>query len=242
MRLSVVFKCEYIPIAYQMLGVSLIKEALKNTNKEYFENIYEFNGKINKKSKNFCFSIFINNYEMYEDKFKVNGDIIFNISTSDLEFGINLYNGLLKIKNFNYKEFKLIKKKVMLNKEKQITKEEVVFKTLSPIFIKNKNNKPLLPQDQGFQDELNYILNLELENLRGYGLKRLIQLELIQIAKKVVKEDIREFNNKASKDIFYVNCFSGIIKLKGDMEDLRDIYLNGIGFKRNQGFGMIEVM
>ncbi|MCW6061850.1 CRISPR-associated endoribonuclease Cas6 [Clostridium sporogenes] len=33
-----------------------------------------------------------------------------------------------------------------------------------------------------------------------------------------------------------------MFKLEGNVKDLKDIYMLGLGFKRNQGFGMIEVI
>lgn len=244
MRLSCSFKCDKFPVTYQMLGVSLIKQSLEQADSEYFDRLYKYEDKSNKKSKNFCFSVFVKDYEIQDDTFVVNGDVIINFSTPDLEFGINLYNGLLKIKEFEYKEFKLIKQKIFLLKDKHINNQEVTLKTLSPVFVKDKNNQHIMPWDEGFTSELNYILDLELENYRGYGLQAPIQFETSKglIKKKVVKEELREFKELTNKNTYYTNAFSGVFKLSGNIQDLQDIYMLGIGFRRGQGFGMVEVV
>ena len=56
MRLKVSFTCKVIPLSYRFMFVSFIKEALKTSNAVYAENLYVFENKPNKKSKNFTFS------------------------------------------------------------------------------------------------------------------------------------------------------------------------------------------
>jgi CRISPR-associated endoribonuclease Cas6 len=60
--------------------------------------------------------------------------------------------------------------------------------------------------------------------------------------KVVVKENIRSSAENTDKAIFYVNAYSGIFKLSGDVEDLNYIYQGGIGYRRSQGFGMIDIV
>ncbi len=241
-------KCEYqtheIPVSYNFLFLSLIKEALKKSNEEYFANMYQFGDKIaNKKSKNFSYAVFVQDYRLENEKFKVNGKVILNISSPDTEFIINLYNGLLKIYEFNYKkQFVLNKLKISLIKEKQILKNQVTFKTLSPICIKNKDNYFMQIEQKNYIDELNYIADIQLKNYRGAGLRKRIQFIPIKLKKVVVKQEIREFEEKTKKKYMYINSYKGTFKLIGDVLDLRDLYTLGLGFKRNQGFGMLEVI
>ncbi len=39
----------------------------------------------------------------------------------------------------------------------------------------------------------------------------------------------------------FLTGFSGLFELSGAPEDLKELYQNGMGFKRAQGFGFIEV-
>lgn len=244
MRLRCEYKTEKIPVAYQMMFVSLIKESLKKTDKEYYEKIYIFDeGKANKSPKNFCFSVFMKDFQREGDEFLIKDKLIFNVSSPDYEFMINLYNGLLKIKEFNYKNQYFINKvRIDLIKEKQINSEAVEFNTLSPLCIKDKNNEPLEVKDERFEKELNYISNKVLEGYRGYGLIKPLVFTDRGMVKKVVKEDISGFKKNTNKPFYYVNCYAGRFKLQGDANDLNDLHKLGVGFKRGQGFGMIEVI
>lgn len=243
MRISCEGKCNMVPVAYQMMFVSMIKQSLKTISSEYYKKIYLYNeDKNNKKSKNFCFSVFMKNFEMQQDNFIVKDRIIFNISSPDNDFIINLYNGLLKMKRFEYKDFFIDKIKIMLRNERKIPSETTVFRTLSPICIKDKNNNMLDISDAKYIGELNYIVNKTLVNFRGYGLRRELRFIPIDMNKKIVKEDIKVFRENTGKKFFYVNAYSGRFALNGDIKDIKDIYMLGLGFKRNQGFGMIEVI
>lgn len=243
MRISCEYKTDKFPVAYQMLGVSLVKEALKKVDIDYFNKLYHFeDGKTNKKAKDFCFSVYMKGYEKKGDIFLIEDKVIINFSSPSYEFMINLYNGLLKMNNFNYKNFDLNKVRVNLVKEKSINDRRVTFRTLSPIHIKDKNNRALDIEDKNFVKELNYITNKTLESYRGTGLKE--ELKFIpskNMKKRVVKQDIRAFREKTNKPYFYVNSYVGEFQLEGDIKDLEDIYLLGIGFKRSQGFGMVEI-
>lgn len=243
MRLKCEYKTDSIPIAYHMMFVSLIKEALKKSNKEYYEKLYYYKDKkANKRIKNFCFSVFMKDFKMEEDIFLIKDKVIMNISTPDYEFFINLYNGLLNIKEFKYKDFTLNKVRMSIVKEKNINEESIIFNTLSPICVKDKDNKPVDIKDVKFEQELNYIVDKSLESYRGYGIKQKIKFTPFKMKKIVIKQSISRFKENTDKRYYYVNAYSGIFKLDGDLEDIRDIYSLGLGFKRSQGFGMIEVV
>lgn len=244
MRISCEYKTDKFPVSYQMLGVSLVKDALKSVDIDYFNKLYNFEtGKSNKETKDFCFSVYVKGYEKKEDIFLIKDKVVINFSSPNYEFMVNLYNGLLKIKDFNYKEFYLNKVRINLVKEKIINSRVVTFTTLSPIHIKDKNNKALEIEDENFTKELNYIVNKTLESYRGFGLKEELKFTPSKSMKKrVVKQDIRAFKENTSKPYYYVNSYAGEFQLEGDVNDLKDIYMLGIGFKRSQGFGMIEVI
>ncbi|KYO67321.1 CRISPR-associated endoribonuclease Cas6 [Thermovenabulum gondwanense] len=242
MRFTAIFSTDKLPQANNMLFVSLMKEAIQKSNPEYYEKIYFYDGKKNKRPKNFCFSIFVKDFEVMDEFYHIKDKIFLNISTPDYECGVNIYNGLLKIKNFNYKNFYLNREKIFLVREKKINDNQVVFKTLSPILIKDKNNNFLEPKNEKFNEEMNYICNEILRNYRGIGLKRPLTFQDISLRKKVVKQEIEGFTQITGKKIFYANAYAGLFKLEGDVSDLDDLYKLGIGFRRSQGFGMIEVV
>ena len=240
MRMKVEFATSRFPRYYNVLGVSLIKEAIKKSSQDYYKNLYFYKDKSNKTSKNFTYSFYIKGYEIDGEDFIVKDRVVMYISTPDLELGLNLYNGLINYPKFTYKDYELKRIRVDLGKEMNIDSEEAIFNALSPICIKSKNGKFLNIEDSEYIKEFNYISNEVLKNYRGYGLKKELNFENIKLNKVVVKEGLREFRNVTGKSYQYVNGYKGKFKLNGDIEDLNDLYKLGIGFKRAQGFGYID--
>ncbi len=242
MRIKVELQCGKFPRFYNPLGVSLIKEAIKKSNEEYFRKLYFYKDKSNKQSKNFTFSFYIKNYEIEEDNFIIKDKVIMYISTPDLELGLNIYNGFINTKIFRYKHYEISRYKISLVKESEIFEEEAIFNTLSPICIKDISGKFIDVSNDNYVKELSYITNTILKNYRGYGLKKELKFENLNLKKVVVKEALREFKNRTNKEYQFVNSYKGMFKLIGDKEDLNDIYKLGLGHKRNQGMGNIEVL
>ncbi|KRQ85893.1 CRISPR associated protein Cas6 [Caloramator mitchellensis] len=241
MRLKCIFNADRIPVAYNMMFVSLIKECLKIVDEKYFNEIFLFENRANKMSKPFAFSVGIKGFELQGDEFIISGDVELIITSPDTRFFINLYNGLLRIHDFRYKNYLIKKKKIILLREKQITQDEVVFKTLSPVCFKNKSGRFLDIEDNEFTEELNYLADLVIKNFRGYGLKRKLSFKNVSLRKRVVKID-RNYCAEKEEDKYKVNAYFGEFKLSGDAEDLNLLYQLGLSFRRNQGFGVLEVM
>lgn len=242
MRLQVSFDTDKIPVAYNMLVVSLIKESLKRSDFKYYKRLFNYRDRKNKKSKNYCFSVDLKNYEIRNDDFLIKGGVIINFSSPDNEFTLNLHDGLKEIEDFRYRIYNLLKKTIVEVKEKKIDKDKVMFKTLSPMYIKNREGIHLTPQCGEFERELNYIANIILNNYRNYGLKKRLYFEDIDMRKRVVKEYVRDFKKITGKKYMYINAYGGRFALKGDKDDLNDLYKLGISFRRNQGFGMLEIV
>ncbi|MBM7623759.1 CRISPR-associated endoribonuclease Cas6 [Sporohalobacter salinus] len=243
MRLKCEYETDSIPVGYHMMFVSLIKEAFRQADKEFKNKLYNYDDtRENKQAKDFTFGVYMKDFEKQEDIFEINDKVVLNLSTPDYELGIKFYNGLLKLEEFKYKDFFLNKLRINLTKEKEVDSERVKFTTLSPLCIKNKENYFLDIEDDSYEKELNYIADVVLENYRGYGLQDKLEFEPVDMSKVVVKQKIKEFTENTGRPYYYVNSYQGSFELKGVVEDLKDIYMLGIGFKRNQGFGMVEVI
>jgi len=238
LRIKCVFDTDCLPVAYNMMFVSLIKECLRKIDENYFNRLFYYQGKHNKKSKNYSFAVGLKNFELNDEVFKIKGSVIFTLSSPDLEFFMNFYNGLLRTDVFNYKGYTLKRKRIIHVKEKYITQQQAVFKTLSPICLKNIEGRFLDLEDERYNQEVAYLADVILKNFRGYGLKGEIHFEPINMAKVVVKLD-RQLENG---DYYKINAYRGIFKLTGDMEDLNLLYQLGLSFRRGQGFGMLEVV
>lgn len=241
-RINFSAKDKKFPLSYRMMITSLIKKSLETSDEQYFKDIYYYEEKKNKKIKPFTFAVFFKDYNIEKEIVNLNGNGSIIISTCDYNFGINLYNGLIKLKEYEYKEFTIILEKIILEKEKSVNESRIFCKTLSPIHVKDKNNKPVAIDDEGFNEELNYICNLSLENFRGEGLKEKIYLTPVKMNKVVAKEKISDFKKINNKDYIYIEGYKGTFYLEGNIQDLRLLMQIGLGFRRSEGFGMIDLV
>lgn len=261
MRIRVDFYTPKLPILYRNRFISLIKEALKKSDKSFKEKLYpEEKSETTKIVKPFCFCVLMparrepkkekilidSNLEVEDTVFYFNENsyISWLISSSDYEFIANLYNGLLELKSFDFcRNLKLHRKRIHLLREKPIKGESVAMKTLCPVLIETKDENPVLPDDNLdiFNTEFNAIHDRILKDIRGSGLKRELKFKPIEIKKRVVKHTLKGFREKTGKPYMTLTCFEGSFKLSGDPEDLRLLYQIGIGLRTGQGFGMVEV-
>lgn len=258
MRFKILYEMNNIPIYYRNIFMSLIKESLKTSEigRIYIDELFGYKEndihKMNKAPRPFCFAI---RFQFDKEKFRIDketfylrGPLEFYLSSSDPAFLITLYNGLIndKLYPFIYSDKVSISKgKTIFLREKEINNTTVIFKTLSPILIEDKEERPILPDLNGdneeFNRELNYISDSILRGVRGgIGLKKELKFIPLKIRKEVVKHKIKEKNE--TEKIYTFTCFNGIFQLSGSPEDLEFLYKLGIGLRRGQGFGMVEVV
>ncbi|MCM8822544.1 MAG: CRISPR-associated endoribonuclease Cas6 [Candidatus Omnitrophica bacterium] len=273
MRIKVSFKIAKLPILYRHRIMALIKEILFRSNPEYKEHLYPDKSSFHsKRIKPFTFSVALPpNFVCKKEKFFLDEDVAVNdivfyipqnmnlflfISSCDYEFIVNLYNGLLQMKEFDFDKsngIKIIFDRVYLLNEKKITTDQVVFKTVSPILIENREGKPILPMTCNallFNEQFNIIHDKILRDLReingqkGSGLHKQLQFTPINgtLKKQVVKHTLKGFREKTGKPFMLLTTFSGCFKLKGDPADLQQLYQSGIGLRTGQGFGMVDVV
>lgn len=242
MRICCTLSCEQIPRAYRTMFVSFIKKCLETADENYYKELYFFQDKQNKKSKQFTFSVALKNYKLVEDLFIIKDRVEWYVSSPDQKWMIHFYNGLLKTEQLVYRNFVLTREKIRIVKEKEINSSVVVCKTLSPIYIKDQKGRALSPDDESYEKELQYISNLNLMNFRGYGLKSSLRFVPIEMKQTIVKEPIVKFQKQTQRPYLLLEGYKGRFLLEGDPEDLRDLYQLGLGFRRSSGWGMFEVI
>lgn len=277
MRVRVNLTIRRLPIIYRHRFVALIKEALNHSDYIYKSSLYPENStKISKRTKPFTFSVYVppgstkkkekflldQDLVVEEDVFIPSSDVSFFISSCDQEFMVNLCNGLLSLKKFEFMEFidedggtKKVEyaeiKNVFLLNERTIENSEVMFKTMSYISIEDENDRPLEIFKDGaidsqalesFNYHLNAIQDRRFKDLRGYGLKQPLVFVPKQISKKVVKHTLKGFRDQTDKPFMMLTTYHGTFILKGDPEDLQLTYQVGLGLRTGQGFGMLEVV
>lgn len=265
MRLRVVYRIAKVPIDYRSSFVSLIKEAIKTADEEIFKTVYEVATRL---TKPFCFSIFFQDFKITDGTIDVGGFTNLNISMldffggtdTDARVSLALFNGLrsAKLEKFAFPDGQLLTRiQTQLVNEKPpdyFSAGEVKFKTMSPILLTSgeKNNaRPVLhpatkdvrrtsrPRDNAVFDEEVFRASLAM-SLKGH-VAGSVFFEPENLKVEVIRHSIGKSSPSSGKPLQFVVGFSGSFTLKGAPEDLHRIYQTGLGFKRNQGFGMLEV-
>lgn len=256
MKVSLAFETQEdkITIFYRSFVMSLIKQALNSSNPEYFQKLYYWDGKKNKWTKPFCFAVYFPEFKLIDDNIYCNKQFIINISSSDYEFIINLTNGLLQDSLYPFQipnRNSFILKNSTYVKENEINNDVITLKAISPILIErtiNGKKYPVTPFDNDFADYFNTVIDMEISSIRFLqtgekkGLFRRLEFEPLRIKKEVVKHKINEFQSKTGKEYMTLTGFTGHFVLKGHPEDLNLICQNGLGLRRSQGFGYVEVI
>ncbi|MGL4760834.1 MAG: CRISPR-associated endoribonuclease Cas6 [Sarcina sp.] len=238
MKISITGKMkeQKIGIGYRMFVLSMIKKVISDYDKDYFEDMFFYEGKKSKKIKPFTFSVFFRDYKINQDFIEVNGDVKIIISSADMKLNMILFNGFM---GFNtHGDF--IKSGVKIEKDRKIEDREVVMKTLSPIYLKGKDGKDLDITDESYNIEFNYFADLILRSYRGYGLNEKLEFIPLNMKKVVAKEEIGGFKDKTGKRFIYIKAYSGVFKLLGNTEDLNLLKELGVGARRS-GFGTIDI-
>lgn len=238
MKISITgkMKDKKIGIGYRMFVLSMIKDVLSNHDKEYFDNMFFYEGKKSKAIKPFTFSVYFRDYKIDKEFIEVNGEVKIIISSADMKLNMILFNGFMGMKT--YGDF--IKSSVNIEKDRKIESNEVMLKTLSPIYIKDKNGNDLDVNDEIYNEEFNYFADLILRGYRGYGLNEKLEFTPLNMKKVVAKEEIRGFKDKTGKKYIYIKAYSGVFRLKGNIDDLYLLKELGVGARRS-GFGTIDL-
>ncbi|ATA60325.1 crispr-associated protein cas6 [Geobacillus stearothermophilus] len=236
MRLTCSFKVERMPVSYRMMLVSMIKEALRVSDEQYYERLYD-----SVSMKPFSFSTYLKNFRFADQEVYLEG-ITITVSSPDHEFLLHLYNGLQQKQVFLYKHYQLVKEKIRMLPEKTITDSTAVFRTLSPMLVEDKNQKPVSPDAPDYEEHVNYLADLILRQYRGNGLLSPLIVRPLRWRKVVVKETNHEFEaTHGGGDVLYFTAYQTLFSLTGHPTDLQLLYQLGLSKRRNQGFGLLEV-
>jgi CRISPR-associated endoribonuclease Cas6 len=221
---------EYLPVDYRRGFVSLIKAALEKSNPRLFEYYYSEH-----RLKPFTFSVYFPALQKSGKvgKLHVGKKVKFNFSTSSQELATYTYNGIIKNRHYPLFENEISFRSAYLLPPKIIKSQEVIFKTISPVLINNKgaSDRYLLPDEEGFRDGLNFAVEEICGNFLNGQTVTKIDFEPLKIKRKV----IWHYGQHRSG-------FIGLFCIRGERELLQLIYDIGLGMRRNQGFGMLEVV
>ena len=242
-----------IPSDYRRNILSIIKEAINpnGIGTEIYEKYYV---KEARKIKPFTFSVSFNTNNTHNEKgllFLSEPWLKLHFSASDPVFLIYVYNGLVQLRQ-DYPLFSGLKAKVghfTLEQQKYFRDGEVIFKTCSPILVRDtdasgKSRGYITADSPDFEDRL------------YHSVKSMCKV-LLEGAPEIQRNDFSaEFTNSKTARISHytkkdaprdskkelIEATAGAIKIKAPANILQLIYDAGIGAKRSQGFGMLEVL
>jgi len=239
-----------LPIYYRTAFVSYIKKLLEGT--PYFDLYYN-----RKFPKPFTFAVYLPIKTIEGNKILLETDqsgetfITWNVSFADSKLAITFASEILKKQHHNWrnevelqlKEIKPVEDKIPENATK------VVFKTLSPILIRDKNKKVVEPTDPKFEEEFNKVQERIFKTL-GFSYswvkirpKRCEKKSNFYCVKKVVvKLKLAKYEKETQKELLKLPAYEGIFELEGQPEVLKKLYQKGLGQRTAEGFGMVEVI
>lgn len=249
----------FVPPDYRRYLLSMIKKAIQNSSNEgidFYNRFYTGNN-----TKPFTFSAYLPMKKQGGEN-SLDGDYFsFFFSTNDYEFLMRVYNGLIGIKKNSFEIFgtKISDiKNFYLVPEKNFIKNEAVFKTLSPFLVRSPGDgdKYLYPYDsktqtnnkldgfkyweksqnfiEALQTSLGTLVNKEMPDYNGK-----INIEL---ANAMVVPILHGSGNDDHKFTMTFPGIKGEIKITASPEILKLFYDIGIGARRSEGFGMLEVV
>ncbi|HON17204.1 MAG TPA: CRISPR-associated endoribonuclease Cas6 [Spirochaetota bacterium] len=239
-------KCK-VPVSYRQNIASLIKDSIKKTDPLLKERYWGDENNKNNVEKPFTFALAIfdsvpvkeNGVSFLESK---SGRMELFLSSNNPDFIITCYNGLCK-SNYQPFTFKTTFSNFNLCKEREFNKDECIFKTMSPLVVRNMNvrdNKHKKGAEYLTMGDESFTENLfaSVKNLCSEFLPRRAYL---------AKDDfVFTPLDYATVKVYHYNhviaATTGTFKIQANSEILKLIYDVGLGARRSQGFGMLEVV
>ncbi|MFT8423952.1 MAG: CRISPR-associated endoribonuclease Cas6 [Liquorilactobacillus sp.] len=225
-----------IAMDYDPAILSLIKLGLSNVNLQLFEELYNKNT-----PKNFTFSLFFKENVSFKKEYIELGQsqkCILNFSINDGLKATHFYNSFIWLQqqsNLHFDGENVVEfGRIELVEEPIITTNEVCFKALSPIVVR-QNQKIFLSYKEDNAELFNEILRINMKSrLRGQ-----YSTEILQMVDKLEFEPVRVKKVVSRNFGLFVESTKGSFVLKGNPVLLNLINKIGLGVKCGSGFGMI---
>lgn len=239
-QVQLLIENDMIPKDKNRIILSILKHCFSSYNKDYYNSLYESNKNT---IKEFTFSLNLGDCKFLRDEILIpNKKIYLNFSAYNYEDGIMFYNSILanKGKKYSVGNNVFTIEKISLVKEKTIYSDEAVFKTMSPIVIREHsgdNKKTWYHSLKTEKGQAVFMENLKYQLRDVFGDRVLDDLSDLSV---YISEDNKEVKVKN----YGIALFSNIAKLKIKAQPyiLDYIYKAGIGSKRGSGFGMVDIV
>lgn len=240
MNVELLLNNEKIDKDKNRIVMHIVKLLIEKENRELFLELYEKN---KSKPKDLNFSMYLGqDAKFLRDEIEIPSQkIIVNFSTTDPVLGITIYNAFTKYKGLEIpiKDNTALINKVNIVKTRPITSEEARFITKSPIVVRFHDG----------DNEKTYYYSLLEENGKEVflgNLKYQIKDKFPDMKEKDLDEiKINILWNKDVKIKHYGIVIPSNIcefEIKTKTYILEELYLNGIGARKSQGFGYVDLV
>ncbi len=239
MRIKVNFTLDtdWLVKDYRNIFISLIKSVLMKYDPILCINLYGTKEQKRKVNKPFTFTVRFLKYKGIEgNKLLFGNKISMLFSSNDLTLIIAFYNGLKTTQPIiigqNY-PIKFELEHIQLLPLKRIQTNKVLFRTISPILINDKGSNLyyLSPSKPEFTKAFKEIIAIQANNFQITCTEEMIEFE-INAMKKL---PLSHYNQT-------MTSWLGEFVLEAPMPVLQLVYDTGIGVRRSQGFGMLEIV
>lgn len=243
MRIKIEFETEgtFLPIDYRRKFLSYLKGTLQDYNQDLFESLYNEGNS----PKSFCSSIyFLPEVIIAKEEIMLKSKrFIARFTTPDVLMGVHLINAFMARRNkwMPLADCNNRIKALSIAKEKEhsISSNVMKFKILSPIVVRDHDEKTgkdwyFTFEDEAFEEVWKRNLKTELKSTFGRDVSRdidALKVKPIHLKKTVVKN----YN-------IAIPTTLGSMMLEGEPYLLDYLYKAGIGSKRALFFGYIELI
>jgi len=240
MRFSLIFQLNNaeFPIDKNPCFISFFKKSLSEyENGEYYDNYFATAAQ-----KNYAFSVLMPDSVFHKEKIMVPRKIIkVFFSSNDGNTAIKFYNSFLFQKN---KSFQLPLNNAMtltqvnMELEKEIKSNQILIQMNSPLCLRihdrtSNQDTYLESSDPGFERTLRFIVQNQ-----------------VKIEEEITDEMVEEFRcipfqakkNSCFASWQFITCNIGTFGLFGNPKLLTYLYRNGLGSRKNGGFGLFQIM
>jgi len=234
MRFEIRCKLEkkVISTDYRRKILSFFKGSLEEYNLDIKKAIYD-----DPERRNFTFSVYLPVEKIEKDRvYLKNNYIKIFLSVENMMEALHFLNALIgsKGKKISMDENSFVVERIHKRLEKEVVRDEAVFRTLSPIVIR----------------EVREGKNSWYHDFDEKGLKILKKNTLYNLKDKFSKSLLEEFEivpikTKRTVVSFYSSKFPvtlGNFYMKGDKKILNYLYKSGFGSRSSAGFGMLEII
>jgi CRISPR-associated endoribonuclease Cas6 len=221
---------------YRRIFMALIKNVFSTYDPMLYINLYGTEERKRKINKPFTFSLHFPDYKRIEgNKIYCGNRVGLFFSSNDELLVTAFYNGLKKNKEIIIGENYPIKFRVgniRLLSFRKINNGKIDFKTISPILVNEgeKNLVFLSPTHPNFNQAFKFIITTQANHFNIPCDERNINIEI----NSMKKLPLTHYNQT-------MTSWLGSFTLTAPKEVLQLVYDIGIGVRRSQGFGMLEI-